>query len=103
LAVIVIDWYQRGGSVTRESLARLMSFTNLSTGWPALAALVIGFAAMVPFMDTGLVVGPVASALHGADLSFYVGFLVAAAVYSWLRRFHVAGGGDERSGEVQRR
>jgi NCS1 family nucleobase:cation symporter-1 len=102
LAVIVIDWYQRSGSITRESLARLMSFTNLSTGWPALAALLVGFAAMVPFMNTGLVVGPVASALHGADLSFYVGFLVAAAVYSWLRRFHVARVGDERSGEVQR-
>jgi NCS1 family nucleobase:cation symporter-1 len=41
---------------------------------------------MVPFMNTGLVVGPVANALHGADLSFYVGFVVAAIVYSALRR-----------------
>jgi nucleobase:cation symporter-1, NCS1 family len=65
-----------------------MSFTNLSMGWPALAALLIGFAAMVPFMNTGLVVGPVANALHGADLSLYVGFLVAAIVYSALRRLH---------------
>ena len=56
-------------------------------GWPALAALLVGFAAMVPFMNTGLVVGPVANALHGADLSFYVGFLVAGVVYSGLRRF----------------
>jgi NCS1 family nucleobase:cation symporter-1 len=36
---------------------------------------------------TGLIVGPVAGALHGADLSFYVGFLVAALVYSALSRF----------------
>jgi len=43
----------------------------------------VGFAAMVPFMNTGLVVGPVANALHGADLSFYVGFLVAGVVYSF--------------------
>jgi len=33
-------------------------------------------------MNTGLVVGPVANALHGADLSFYVGFIVGAGVYS---------------------
>jgi NCS1 family nucleobase:cation symporter-1 len=38
-------------------------------------------------MNTGLIVGPVAGALHGADLSFYVGFLVAALVYSALSRF----------------
>jgi NCS1 family nucleobase:cation symporter-1 len=88
LAIIVIDWYRRGGSISREGLARLMRFTNLSTGWPALAALVVGFAAMVPFMNTGLVVGPVANALHGADLSFYAGFLVAAIVYSALCGLH---------------
>jgi len=33
----------------------------------------------------------VATALHGADLSFYVGFLVAALVYSALRRVCAAG------------
>lgn len=88
LAIILIDWYQRRGSISREGLARLMTFTNLSMGWPALAALLVGFAAMVPFMNTGLVVGPVANALHGADLSFYVGFMVAAIVYSALCRLH---------------
>jgi NCS1 family nucleobase:cation symporter-1 len=86
LAVILIDWYHRRGTISRDGLARLMRFTNLSMGWPALAALLVGFAAMVPFMNTGLVVGPVANALHGADLSFYVGFLVAGVVYSALRR-----------------
>jgi NCS1 family nucleobase:cation symporter-1 len=86
LAIVVIDWYRRSRSISREGLVRLMSFTNLSAGWPALAALVVGFAAMVPFMNTGLIVGPVASALHGADLSFYVGFLVAAIVYAALSR-----------------
>ena len=51
--------------------------------------LVAGFAAMVPFMNTGLLVGPVAKALQGADLSFYVGFVVAAGVYLALRRCEV--------------
>ncbi|MEO9008193.1 MAG: cytosine permease [Candidatus Dormibacter sp.] len=91
LAIVGIDWYRRSGGISRDSLAGLMSFSNLSMGWPALAALVVGFAAMVPFMNTGLVVGPVASVLNGADLSFYVGFLVAALVYSALRRFGAAG------------
>jgi nucleobase:cation symporter-1, NCS1 family len=86
LAIILIDWYLRGGRVSRDGLTRLMEFRNLSLGWPALAALVIGFAAMVPFMDTGLLVGPIASALQGADLSFYVGFVVAGIVYFGLRR-----------------
>jgi len=48
---------------------------------------VVGFGAMVPFMNTSLYVGPVAAHLDGADLSFYVGFLVAAAVYAPLRRW----------------
>jgi NCS1 family nucleobase:cation symporter-1 len=86
LAIILIDWYLRGGRVSREGLARLMEFRNLSTGWPALVALVVGFGAMVPFMDTGLLVGPIASALQGADLSFYVGFVVAGIVYFVLRK-----------------
>ena len=86
LAIVLIDWYHRRGSISCDGLARLMRFTNLSMGWPALAALLVGFAAMVPFMNTGLVVGPAANALHGADLSFYVGFLVAGVVYSALRR-----------------
>jgi NCS1 family nucleobase:cation symporter-1 len=37
-------------------------------------------------MDTGLLVGPIANALQGADLSFYVGFVVAGVVYFALRR-----------------
>ena len=57
-----------------------------AAGWPALLAFVAAFAAAVPFMDTSLYVGPVADALHGADLSYYVAFLVALTVYAPLRR-----------------
>jgi NCS1 family nucleobase:cation symporter-1 len=98
LAIILIDWYMRGGRVSREGLARLMEYRNLSLGWPALAALVIGFGAMVPFMNTGLLVGPIASALQGADLSFYVGFVVAGIVYFVLRR--VSDSREPAAGEV---
>jgi purine-cytosine permease-like protein len=51
--------------------------------------LVVGFGAMVPFMNTGLFAGPVATRLDGADLSFYVGFVVAFCVYLALRKYEV--------------
>ncbi len=86
LAVVVIDWRERRGGVHRATLLHLLAWRNLRSGWPALVALVVGFGAMVPCMDTGLLVGPVSRALLGADVSFPVGFVVAAAVYFPLRR-----------------
>ncbi|MEV6703571.1 hypothetical protein AB0M68_41755, partial [Streptomyces sp. NPDC051453] len=53
--------------------------------WPGLLAFVAAFAAAVPFMDSGLYVGPVAKALHGADLAYYVAFVAALVVYAPLR------------------
>jgi NCS1 family nucleobase:cation symporter-1 len=84
-AVILIDWYRRGQSVSRARLLESLDFKSLGSGWPALVALVVGFAAMVPFMNTGIIEGPAATALAGADISFYVGFIVAGAVYFPLR------------------
>ncbi len=86
LAVVVIDWRDRRDGVNRETLVHMLEWRNLRSGWPALLSLVVGFALMVPFMDTGLVEGPVAERLDGADLSFVVGFLVAGALYYPLRR-----------------
>ncbi len=84
-AVILIDWHARRGTVTRATLLASLDFRTLRSGWPALVALVVGFGAMVPFMNTGIVEGPVAKALAGADISFPVGFVVAAALYAPLR------------------
>jgi nucleobase:cation symporter-1, NCS1 family len=84
LAIVLIDRRYRKGSIPPRTLLGLMSFEDLRSGWPALVALVVGFGAMVPFMNTGLLMGPAAIALHGADLSFYVGFAVAGMVYMWL-------------------
>jgi NCS1 family nucleobase:cation symporter-1 len=89
LAVVLIDWHNRKGSTTYGGLTALMDLKNLNTGWPALVSLVVGFGAMVPFMNTGLLVGPVAKALDGADLSFYVGFVVAASLFTVLRKFEL--------------
>ena len=93
LAVVLIDWRERErttdhgpGGVNRQTLIHMLQWSNLRSGWPALLALVVGFGAMVPFMDTGLIVGPAAKAMDGADISFVVGFVVAAAVYYPLRK-----------------
>ncbi len=49
--------------------------------WRGLAAYGIGFAAMAPFMKTGIFTGPVATWLGGADISMISGLIVSAAVY----------------------
>ena len=78
LAIIIIDWHDRKGTTTYAGLSALMDRKNLPAGWPALVSLVLGFCAMVPFMNTSVLEGPVARALDGADLSFYVGCLTAS-------------------------
>jgi purine-cytosine permease-like protein len=47
---------------------------------------VVAFGVMVPFMNTSIIVGPIANALKGADIAFYVGFVVAGVLYYVLRR-----------------
>lgn len=85
LAIVLIDWHDRRDAVNRETLVHLLEWRNLRSGWPALVSLLVGFGAMVPFMDTGLLVGPISKALGSADISFYVGFVVAGLVYYPLR------------------
>ena len=54
--------------------------------WRGLAAYGAGFAAMIPFFSTGIYMGPVARALHGADLAMLVGLPVSAVAYLWACR-----------------
>lgn len=86
LAVVLIDWIDRKDTINRTTLVHMLEWRNLRSGWPALVSLAVGFGAMIPFMDTGLMVGPISNALDGADISFYVGFVVAGLVYFPLRR-----------------
>jgi NCS1 family nucleobase:cation symporter-1 len=85
-AIVMIDWHDHKDRYQPSLLRAALSFRHLRAGWPALAAFALAFAAMVPFMNTSVIEGPVAAALHGADLAFYVGFIVAGLVYYWLRR-----------------
>jgi purine-cytosine permease-like protein len=54
--------------------------------WRGMTAYLVGLVAMVPFFSTPFYVGPVASALHEADISFQVGLPVAGGLYYLFSR-----------------
>ncbi|HTZ29494.1 MAG TPA: cytosine permease [Streptosporangiaceae bacterium] len=85
-AIVMIDWHYNRQKYSPSYLRRALAFRNLSNGWPAIVAFLVGFGIMVPFMNTSIIVGPFANALDGADLSFYVGFVVAGVLYWVLRK-----------------
>lgn len=83
-AIVIVDWWQRGG---RLDVSRIIRFDMLRNGWSGLVALIAGFGAAVPFMNTTLFVGPVpAHLLFGGDIAYFVGFTVAGAVFAVLSR-----------------
>ena len=83
VAIVAIDWRYR--SAGRDVVNPAAENTPRADAAAALASFVVAFAAAVPFMHTGVFVGPVATRLHGADLAYFVNFLVAAALYGGYR------------------
>lgn len=81
-AVVLADWW------LRRRVARVSALENIAklhTGWPAIISFVVGFAASIPFMNTVLYAGPVATGvLFEGDIAYYVGFAVAALVYLFI-------------------
>jgi nucleobase:cation symporter-1, NCS1 family len=55
-------------------------------GWRGLTAYLVGFGCMVPFFSTPNFTGPVAHALHGADISVFIGLPVAGGLYYLFAR-----------------
>ena len=56
-------------------------------GWRGILAYLVGFGAMVPFMNVGtLYEGAAAKALSNADISFFVGLPIAGVLYYVLSR-----------------
>ena len=51
----------------------------------AVVVFVLAYAAAVPFMNTSLFQGPVAESWHGADIAYFVNFVVAALLYGGYR------------------
>ncbi|NEA38860.1 cytosine permease [Streptomyces sp. SID11385] len=87
VAVVVVDWRVRARERARTGAGLDLAAESARPvpWWPAPLAFLAGFAAAVPFMNTSLYAGPVADALHGADLAYYVAFVVALLVYAPLR------------------
>ncbi|WP_329154369.1 cytosine permease [Streptomyces sp. NBC_01456] len=85
VGIVLVDARLRARARQGAPIDVEAEFARPQPWWPACVAFVVAFAAAVPFMDTTLFVGPVAAALHGADIAYYVAFLVSVAVYLPLR------------------
>jgi nucleobase:cation symporter-1, NCS1 family len=83
IAIVLVDWRLRSG---RFDVSRVFPFASLPSGMNALVALVVGFVVSIPFFNQSLFVGPAATALGGTDVTYIVGFVVAALVYWLLER-----------------
>jgi len=82
LAIMLADFYlvHKGRYVTAALYRRA------GIGWSGLLAYLVGLLASVPFMSQQLFTGPIAKGLQGADISYYIGFLVAGALYLLFAR-----------------
>ncbi|MEV0096776.1 cytosine permease [Streptomyces sp. NPDC050738] len=85
VAIVAVDWIVRARTRGGAPVDLAAESARRQPWWPAVTAFAVAFAAAVPFMSTSLYVGPVAEALHGADLAYGVAFLVALVVYTPLR------------------
>ncbi|MGB5110750.1 MAG: cytosine permease [Mycobacterium sp.] len=87
VAVIVIDWVlrTRGNRSTEPAVDVAAAVTERRYAIAALVVFVLAYGAAMPFMNTSLIKGPVALAWHGADIAYFVNFLVAAALYGGYR------------------
>ncbi|MFE1950062.1 purine-cytosine permease family protein [Streptomyces sp. NPDC059524] len=85
VAVVLVDWLARHRARRGAPVDLAAEESRPQPVLPALIAFAGSFAATVPFMDTALYVGPVAEALHGADLGYYVAFVVALVLYVPVR------------------
>jgi len=83
-AIVLIDWRSRKGRFDEHAV---VEYSKLPSGANAFIALVIGFVVSIPFMDQTLYVGPIATALGGADIAYLVGFVVAGVVYWVLEKY----------------
>ena len=83
VAVVVIDWALRVRG--RATINPAEEHTARGDAIAAVVAFVLAYAAAVPFMNTSLFTGVVAKAWHGADVAYFVNFLVAALLYGGYR------------------
>ncbi|HEX3648837.1 MAG TPA: hypothetical protein VHV49_10435, partial [Pseudonocardiaceae bacterium] len=82
-AIVTIDWYYRARG--RHTLNPALERTNPTDAIVAVVVFVAAFGASVPFMNTSIIVGSVAKSWDGADVAYFVNFLVAAIIYGGYR------------------
>ncbi|CAN5389234.1 cytosine permease [soil metagenome] len=83
VAVIVIDWVLRTRG--RRSVNPAAEVTLRADAVAAMVSFVAAYAAAIPFMNTTLYQGPIALAWHGADVAYFVNFVVAGVLYGGYR------------------
>jgi NCS1 family nucleobase:cation symporter-1 len=83
VAIVTIDWYYRVRG--RQTINPAHESTVRADAIAALVTFVVAFGAAVPFMNTSIIVGPVAKAWDGADVAYFVNFAVAAIIYGGYR------------------
>ncbi|WP_051897747.1 purine-cytosine permease family protein [Sciscionella sediminilitoris] len=57
---------------------------------PGMVSYFVGFAVQIPFMNNDVYTGPIADALHGGDISWVIGAIVAGAIYPVLMRGRIS-------------
>jgi NCS1 family nucleobase:cation symporter-1 len=67
-----------------------------NVNWYALVIYAVAFGVEVPFMNSAYIVGPISTALGGADIAWIVGFLFASIVYYAGARYRMS----RQSGQV---
>jgi NCS1 family nucleobase:cation symporter-1 len=83
LAIVFVDFFLHPGQAMRPD--GLATSFRRAIEWPGMVAFLVGLAVSIPFMNSSLYAGPMANLLHGADIAYYVGMLVAGVLYSVLR------------------
>jgi NCS1 family nucleobase:cation symporter-1 len=83
-AIVIVDWRRRSSG--RAAVDPAQEVTPRADAIAALVAFVVAYGAAIPFMNTTLLQGPVAVAWHGADIAYFVNFVVALVIYGGYRR-----------------
>lgn len=89
LAIVCVDFFvkHRGGRGYPPATAFYRKDGPLGgVKWPGFSAFVVGIVISIPFMATNLYTGPIGHALDGADLSYFVSFVVAGVIYYMASR-----------------
>jgi NCS1 family nucleobase:cation symporter-1 len=97
LAIVVVDFFLHPGEKTQPG-DRLYEALGAAVRWPGLVAFLVGLAVSVPFMNSALYEGPVAILLHGADIAYYIGMVIAGTLYYGLMRTLAGAGAPNQTG-----